>query len=524
VAPDLTLGDIVHDNALRFGDLPAYRAEENVITHGELRSRATALASALAADGMRRQDRIAVLGRNSVEFGEVLAAGQVSGLIVATVNFRLAAPEMLRILTEARPRVLFCDAEYVPVVQALRPELHGLQQVICFGPADAPGVTAYADLLASGDPDELPFAARPDDVACLIFTSGTTGRAKGCILGQREMRRLAQVMNVEMRTGCADRVLLTMPIFHIGAMAIGLGVHARGGTAVLHRQFDPVAFVDAVRDQRITVLHLAPTMLQAVLDSEPDVAALAGVRTVVYSAAPITGRTLQAAMAAMPHASFHNLYGQTEVITSGLPPELHRTDDTERDRRRLASVGHPFADTEVRIVAPDGEDCAPGRPGEIAVRSAAMFRGYWNDHVETAATIRDGWCHTGDIGVFDEEGLLHLVDRKKDVIISGGENVYSPEVEEAVLTHEGVAACAVIGVPDRRWGETVCAVVVAAPGAKVSPEGLREHVRARLARYKAPRRVVMVDELPLLPTGKVDKKGLRETFGGETPPGPDQPT
>ncbi|MCW2947223.1 MAG: AMP-dependent synthetase and ligase [Actinoallomurus sp.] len=514
MSPDLTLGDTLHENAVRYAEVPAYLADGRVLTHARLRERATAVASALAGTGLRRQERIAVLGRNSIEFGEVLAAGQISGLVVTTVNFRLAPPEIAGILADARPRVLFCDAEYVPVVQALRPGLDGIELVVSFGPADSPGVTAYEDLVASGTPDALPFAARPDDVACLIYTSGTTGRAKGCILGQREMRRLAHVMNVEMRAGCADRVLLSMPMFHIGAMAIGLGLHARGGTAVLHRQFDPAAVLRAVPEDGVSVLHLAPTMLQAMLDQATDPVALAGVRTVVYSAAPITGRTLEAALAAMPDAGFLNLYGQTEVITSGLPRELHRSGGGERDRRRLASVGHPFPDTEVRIVDDEGRDLPPGRPGEIAVRSAAMFRGYWNDHVATATTIRDGWCHTGDVGVFDDEGLLHLVDRKKDVIISGGENVYSREVEEAVLAHPAVTACAVIGVPDERWGEAVCAVIVRAPGAEVSADDVREHVRARLARYKAPRQVILVDDLPLLATGKVDKKRLRARYAG----------
>jgi acyl-CoA synthetase (AMP-forming)/AMP-acid ligase II len=235
------------------------------------------------------------------------------------------------------------------------------------------------------------------------------------------------------------------------------------------------------------------------------------VRTVVYSAAPITSSTLSAALAAMPDAGFLNLYGQTEVITSGLPREFHGGTGALR-QRRLASVGHPFPDTEIRIVDDAGRICPPGRPGEVTVRSRAMFRGYWNDSAATAVTIRDGWCHTGDIGVLDPDGLLHLVDRKKDVIISGGETVYSAEVEEAVASHPAVAECAVLGVTDADWGEAVCAVVVPAGPTPPTVRELREHVAARLARYKAPRQVVVVDELPKLPTGKVDKKLLRARY------------
>jgi acyl-CoA synthetase (AMP-forming)/AMP-acid ligase II len=512
-APDLTLGDMIRDNAERFPDVPAYVADGAALTHAGLLARATAVASALAGAGLRRQDRIAVLGRNSAEFGEVLTAGWLSGIVVATVNFRLAPPEIARILADSAPRVLFCDAKYVPLVDKLRPSLPGIETVVTFGEATQPDVVAYADLLASGDAGTIPFHARTDDIACLIYTSGTTGRPKGAMLGQWEMRRLAYTMNVEMRSGPTDRVLLVMPQFHIGAMAIGLGLHARGGTAVLHRQFEPAAALEAIVADGITVLHLAPVMLQALLDAAttaPD--ALAGIRTVVYSAAPITPPTLHAALAAMPGAGFLNLYGQTEVITSGLPRELHTTGDSDADRRRLSSVGHPFPDSVVRIVDDDGNDVPRGEAGEIVVASGATFRGYWNDSAATAATLRDGWCHTGDIGRVDDEGLLHLVDRKKDVVISGGENVYCPEVEDAVVAHPEVAACAVIGVPDERWGEAVCAVVVPVPGAHVTLEMLRVHTRALIASYKAPRRVEIVDALPLLVTGKIDKKELRARY------------
>lgn len=515
---DLCLGDFVRDNALRHGDVPAYRTADRILTHHELLARATSLASALARAGLRRQDRVAVYGKNSIAFGEVLAAGWLSGVVVATVNFRLATPEVGRILRDAAPSAVFCDAEYLPDVLELLPTLTGVEFVVCLDDGELPaGVLGYSEFHATGS-DVLPFEARPEDAACIIYTSGTTGRPKGCVLGQREMRKLAQTMNVEMRSGCDDRVLLVMPQFHVGAMAIGLGVHARGGTVVLDRHFDPASYPATVAKERVTVLHLAPTMLKGVLDAVDDPALLAGVRTVVYSAAPITGTTLSAALAVMPGAGFLNLYGQTEVITSGLPRELHRIGTDARDRQRLTSVGYPFPDTEVRIVDDEGDDTAPGEPGEIVVRTAAMFRRYWNDDVATAATIRDGWCRTGDIGRVDEEGLLYLIDRKKDVIISGGENVYSLEVEECLLLHPDVAACAVVGVPDERWGEAVAAVVVPAGDARPEAEKLREHVRTNLARYKAPRHVFVTGELPLLPTGKVDKKRLRAEYSARSQP------
>jgi acyl-CoA synthetase (AMP-forming)/AMP-acid ligase II len=263
-----------------------------------------------------------------------------------------------------------------------------------------------------------------------------------------------------------------------------------------------------IGEQRITVLHLAPVMLQSLLDQPGVGDGLQAVRTVVYAAAPMTPHTLRQALRALPAAGFLNLYGQTEAIVSGLPRELHNLADPAAESR-LGSVGFPFPGVQVRIADDDGRDVGDGETGEILVRSDSLFRGYWNDHSATLATLRDGWCHTGDVGRFDDHGLLYLVDRKKDVIITGGENVYSPEVEDAVSGLDAVAACGVVGVPDRRWGEAVCAVVVTRPDTVLTLEEVQDVVRQRLARYKVPRRLLVVDELPVLPSGKIDKKRLR---------------
>jgi acyl-CoA synthetase (AMP-forming)/AMP-acid ligase II len=218
----------------------------------------------------------------------------------------------------------------------------------------------------------------------------------------------------------------------------------------------------------------------------------------------------------MPGAGFLNLYGQTEVITSGLPRELHSTGHDPLTRRRMSSVGHPFPDTFVRIVDDTGSELPRGVPGEIVVRSPAMFRGYWNNSKATAETIRDGWCHTGDVGILDPDGLIRLVDRKKDVVVTGGENVYCPEVESAITRHPAIAACAVLGLPDSRWGEVVTAVVVAREESRPTLGELQAYLRDHLAAYKLPRRMEFIEELPVLPTGKVDKLALRAQYGAPT--------
>jgi acyl-CoA synthetase (AMP-forming)/AMP-acid ligase II len=510
---DMTLGDIVTDNAVRFPDVVAYRHGHRTVTHAQLRRRAVRLVSAMAAGGVRRQDRIAVLSRNSIEFGELNAATQLSGIIMATINFRLSAPEMADALRRVAPSIVFCAEEFVPVIADVAASMPSGPVLVTIGGVARSGIVGYQRFVEGGRSEDLELIARPDDSAYLLFTSGTTGASKCCILGQREMRRVAFTMNNEMRCGSADRALINMPMFHFGALGIIGGLHARGGTVVLQRQFDPADAVRLIAGERITVLHLAPVMLNALVDHVGDRSAVESVRTVVYSAAPMTAAILGRALAVLPGAGFLNLYGQTEVIVSGLPREFHVLDEPNA-AARLSSVGFPFPGTRVHVVDEGGGVVPVGQPGEIVVQSDSMFRGYWQDTAATQATLQDGWCRTGDVGRLDARGLLYLMDRKKDVIISGGENIYSPEVEDAVCGVDGVAACAVVGVPDDRWGEAICAVVIARDGASPTLETVQRGVRERLARYKVPRRLVLVDDLPVLASGKVDKKRLRADLKG----------
>ena len=508
----LTMGDTLEDNALRFGDQPAYIMGEQALTHQQLLGRAKQLAAALEGRGLQRQDRIGILAMNCLEFGEVLAAGQWSGLIVATVNFRLAPPEMAHIINDSAPRVLLFEAQYLDVIDQLRPQLSSVETYICIG-GESGWAMEYNAFLDTGSEEGSSYRAREEDIACLIYTSGTTGKPKGCILGQREMREGARTMSVETRSGPADRILLVMPLFHIGAMAMGQGLHFRGGCVVLHREFNPQALLRAVQEDGVSILHLAPTLVQMVLEC-PDVSTtdLSRLHTVVYSAAAMPLPVLQRGIELLGNI-FTNLYGQTEVFTSGLLREQHIPDGSEREKRWLTSVGQPFPNTIVRIVDELGNDCPRGEAGEIVVKSAAMARGYWNNSIATLETFRDGWCHSGDVGVIDADGMLYLVDRKKDVIVSGGENIYSREVEDAVMAHPAVLECAVVGIPDEKWGESVCAVVVLRDGKSLGEKELIAHCQGQIASYKKPRLVLYRDSIPKLPTGKVDKVSLRKTLG-----------
>jgi acyl-CoA synthetase (AMP-forming)/AMP-acid ligase II len=371
----------------------------------------------------------------------------------------------------------------------------------------------YATFIAGGEVAGPPIRAREEDLCCLIYTSGTTGRPKGCLWGHRELRQLVQVDNWLCDMQPPDRVLIVMPMFHTGGLVISLSQHVRGGAAYLHRQFVPAEILKAIERDRLTILLLAPTMVQMLLDQPGiDAADLSSVRTIIYSAAPMPVPVLKRAIEVFRGCGFVNLFGQTEICMFCLSPQQHRPDGTEQDRKRLGSVGKPYPNLFARILDEAGNECAPGVPGEIVAKSSAMFRGYWNNHTATLETIRDGWCHTGDMGKIDADGYLYLVDRKKDMIITGGENVYSREVEEAILQHPAVSECAVIGLADPKWGEQVCAIVTLRPNGSVTEAELIEHTRPLIASYKKPKKVIVAAELPKLVTGKVNKVELRRRY------------
>ncbi len=510
----LSFADDLEHNAKWFGATPAYEQGERRITHAELLLRAKRLASALHRAGTRRQERVAVLAMNCIEFGEVMAATQWGATILAGVNWRLALPEMRAMLEDSSPAVLVFERQYLPVVEELRAHLPGIRTYVCIG-GHTDWATEYEAFVATGDPAGPPDRSREDDIACLVYTSGTTGKPKGCIWGHREYRQLAQVDAWLSGVEQTERGLIVMPMFHLGGMLISLTLHVRGGTVVLQRQFDAGAVARSIDEDRLTFLLLAPTMVQMVME-HPAIDGVRGehLRTLMYSAAPMPLPVLQRAMARFGNI-FVNLYGQSEICMYALTKSQHRPHGTERERQRLRSVGNPYPNLQSRIVDEDGRECPAGVTGEITARFVAQFRGYWNNHAATLETVRDGWVHTGDMGYVDEDGFLFLVDRKKDMIISGGENIYSREVEEAVLRHPAVAECAVVGTPDARWGESVCAVVVLRSGQPAPTEAeLIDHARTQIASYKKPRHVVFVDALPKLVTGKIDKKLLRQQLPG----------
>jgi len=512
-----TLADMLDNNAWKYPDEIAFVWGDQRVSHAAFLQRARRLAHAFYQLGLKRQDRVGILSQNSLAFQEVYGACEVSGFICATVNWRLAVPEMVYIINDGGPKVLLFEAAYRDTVLAMRAQLTSVEHYICIDGADAGDFALdFAGLIAAADPAGVPFRPRPEDVAFLIYTSGTTGRPKGVMLTHAGQVAAAEILGSDQRNCPADRLLIMMPLFHIGAKIIQLAQHWRAGTVVVQRGFDAKAVLDTIAAERITVTHMAPTMVQSLLESPAiETADTSSLRMIVYAAAPMPIPVLKRGLQLLGPV-FQQQFGQTEGIGTTLLAHQHRPDGSDRDREVLTSVGQASPRVGVRIVDDRGADLPTGAVGEILLTSPGVMKGYWNNTAATLETLRDGWVHTGDVGRLDDEGYLYLVDRKKDMIISGGENIYSREVEEAVVTHTAVSEVAVIGVADEKWGEAVMAVVVPKPGVSPTAAEIIDHCRTLIASYKKPSHVIFVDEIVKLPSGKIDKVRLRGLYGTKT--------
>jgi acyl-CoA synthetase (AMP-forming)/AMP-acid ligase II len=505
-----TIGELLERNASFYPHKEALICGGRRLTWQELVDRARRLADGLHQLGLARQDRVAILSMNCPEYMELLSAGDWAGYIVTTVNFRLAPPEIEWLLGDASPRVLVFEAQYAELVDALRGKLPGIQAYVCIG-GDAPSwAQPFEAVVASGSPGGPPFRSQPDDYGALVYTSGTTGRPKGALRSQWRWVATAEGGAYSSDFTSDTRVLLATPAFHVGVIGYALQAAWHAGTVVLHRSFDAQAILQAIESERITFTFVVSAMLQALLDAPGiDDCDLSSMRNIVTAAAPVPVPLLKRAVARLGPI-FSVQYGATETGATVMFAHEVKPDGDERDIRRIASVGHPGPRTRIRVVDDAGQDCAIGVAGEVWTHTDQRFDAYWNNTAATLDALRDGWYRTGDIGLLDEDGYLFLVDRKKDMIISGGENIYSREVEEAVQAYPGVLEAAVIGVPDAKWGEVVKAYLVCAPGAKADEQDVIAHCKQRIASYKCPKQVEVVQALPRVASGKVNKVALRE--------------
>ncbi len=508
----MILGDITKRNAQLFGGRVGLVFEGKRITHGEFAKRVYRVANALLAMDVRQQDRIAVLSKSSSELLEICGATDLVGFISVVLNHRLVVRELQDICLDAEPTVLFFAREFAEAAASLRANTPSLQKSICIDGA-IEGAHGYESVLANASDSEPATRASDEDVAWLVYTSGTTGRPKGVMLTHAALLRAATANALEGSSPDPTTGLIVMPLFHVGGRLLFLVYTLLGGTVILHANFDAEAMLAAIAQERVTSMHVAPAMLQRILEipdrSAYDTSSLVNVR---YASAPMPVPLLRRCIEAFGPI-FVQTYGMTECLAvTTLKAHEHKLTGTPEEVQRLASAGQPTLGVELRILRDDGSIAAPGEIGEVLIRSRSTMNGYWNNDNATLSTLRGGWMHTGDVGQLDADGFLYILDRKKDMIVSGGENIYSWEVEEALRHHPSVAEVAVIGVPDPKWGETVKAFVVLHDTAHAKEDELIAFCRTRIASYKKPTSVEFRPSLPRMFNGKLDKKALREPY------------
>jgi fatty-acyl-CoA synthase len=481
--------------------------EGEATTYGEMARRVAALAGGLAGRGIGTGDVVALLSYNCPEFLEALFAANYLGAIAMPINWRLAAPEVRYILEHSGARALVSDVALLPLAEEAAADLDRVPERISIAPVDAPGWTSLADLRRGADEMEAraAVAAAGDDVHRLMYTSGTTGRPKGVMLTHANLawKNLAHI--VEFGFTSADLGLACGPLYHVGALDLTTtSLIAAGATTIVHRAFDAAAVVDEVERSRVTAVWLAPAMVNAIM-SLPDIDQrdLSSIRVVINGGEKMPIPLIERIQRVFPSAWFADAYGMTETVSG----------DTFLDRgsiiTKLGSVGRPCLYLDLDLWDEDGRSVPAGEQGEIVMRGPKVFKGYWRDEEATAAAFTDGWFHTGDIGVRDEDGYLFIVDRLKDMIVSGGENIASSEIERVLYEHDAVLEAAVVGRPDARWGEVPVAFVALRPGVEATPDALIAHCQAQLARFKVPKDVTFVGALPRNPSGKVLKRELR---------------
>ena len=504
-----TLAAVVRTNARIRPDQPAITYEGRTQTYAELDARAGRVAQALLAAGVQPGDRIAVLDKNTPEFFEVQFGAAKVGAVIVAVNWRLAPPEIAFILNDARAPVLVVGEEFVPAIDAHRAELAALRCVVTVG-------EEYERWIDAHPADDPGHEAAADDVAVQFYTSGTTGLPKGVMLTNRALFGLMGYVHdgwaVDERAVC----MVAMPLFHVAGAGWALCGLTLGSHNVLMRDVDLARILEDLQRYAVTHAVFVPAVLQFLLLTPGiDEADFSALRHIVYGASPISEDVLVRSIERFGCA-FSQAYGLTE--TNGaivvLPPEDH--DVGGPNAHRLRAAGVPLPGVELKVVDDRGEDRPIGEVGEVWIRSGQNMIGYWNRTAETEATLlADGWLRSGDAGYLDADGYLYIHDRVKDMIVSGGENIFPAEVESVLMAHPGVADAAVIGVPDDRWGETVKAVVVPAPGADgetLDDTDLIAFCRERLAHYKCPTSIDWAEALPRNPSGKILKRELREPY------------
>ncbi|AMM21845.1 hypothetical protein AX769_18935 [Frondihabitans sp. PAMC 28766] len=506
-----TIGDIPRHFGRTTPHAPALIDANGPISFAELDRRSNAVANLIRGLGLSSQARVGYLGKNSTRFFEFLFGANKADTALLTLNWRLAAPELAEVLRDSTPELLLIDREFADVAAAIV-SLSGITCRQLVYDSQAPGSSELDALLADSSTDDPAIDVDPWSTSVLMYTSGTTGTPKGVKMSHQGylFLRLCEHLEPSFDYDASDIMLTVMPLFH--AMGVGLSLQAiyNGAAIAVYPMPDPGTLITLIARDRPTLVPIVPTVIQMLLD-HPDAAHAdySSVRLVVYAGSSISPFLLKRAITEMG-CDFLQFYGGTETAAgvTFLRPSDHRSGD----ETLLKSCGSPLPLVEFRVVGFDGADAPDGVVGEFWIRTPSITTGYYNKPEQTAEALEGGWYHSGDAGYRDANGYLYIVDRVKDMIVSGGENVYSTEVENALVTLEGVQMCAVVGVPDEKWGERIVAFIVPKAGSSVSEAEVMLHCRERIAGYKVPKQVKFVEALPITASGKVMKRQLVAEF------------
>lgn len=506
------VADIVRHYGAQTPDKQALLEGAFSITFRELDDASNRMASALRQRGVDEGSVVAFFGKNSIPFFEVLYGAAKAGATLLPLNWRLAAAELAEIVQDGQPLVIFHDQDLLPQIQAVAEKSsHRFELIAVDSRQSVHG--GLEPLLASAPAQDPGGPADPRSPAWLMYTSGTTGRAKGVQLTHQGLNhmRLSEHFEPVFQWKADDVLMMVMPNFHLLGTALPVQAMYNGCTVSIMPVLEPGGLLELIGKTRPTILVVAPIVIQMMLDHPTaKTAELGSLRLIMYAGSPISATLLKRAMTELP-SQFMQFYGATESggAMSILRPEQHDL----QNEAKLKSCGTPLPLIDFRIVDEQGHELPDGQTGEIVVRSPALFSAYRHQEEQTRSVLSQGWYRTGDAGYRDpQDGLYYIVDRVKDMIVTGGENVYSAEVEQALVRHPAVANCAVVSAPDPRWGERVTAVVVKKPDAQVTEQELMDHCRTLIAGYKVPKQVVFEAALPMNPTGKVLKRVLRAKF------------
>jgi acyl-CoA synthetase (AMP-forming)/AMP-acid ligase II len=508
----ILIGDMLRRDAKLYSKKVGIIDGERSLTYGELNNRANRLANALAALGMKKGDRIAFMGNNCHQFVEYYFGLAKAGFVTVPVNARFSPAEAAYIVNHSESIAFICTGEVEETTEKMKPDTPGVRWFISTGKVRG-DVLSYEDMLNQAPGEEPREDVGPDDVAMIMYTSGATGLPKGVITTQRNIMANTNTMVLELRIVHEEVNLLVMPLYHNGGFWPTMAQMHRGATNILLSHFDLETLLKTIEEKKVTLLNLVPTMLLRIV-SHPNLSRynLESLRLIMYAGAPIPTEQLKNAMRILGPHRFYNSLGCTEASGNLLsfPAKDHALEGPMASK--LGSVGKDAWSVEIAIVDEEGKELPAGKTGEIVGRGDNITLGYLKMPEETAEVYKNGWLHTGDMGYRDEDGYVFVVDRKKDIIISGGENVASREVEEVLYQHPAVREAAVIGVPDKEWGEAVKAVVSQKAASSVTEADLIDFCRARLAGYKKPRSIDFVEELPKNAAGKIDKAKLKQFY------------